>query len=97
MIVQRISVEAKPGFRDAVVEFLKAARAEMENPNTMRILTANIGAPHHTVVYELTGENFDEIQKGWEEWWSRPEAQADFKKWLQITEDWSDVYLNIEE
>ena len=97
MIVQRISVKVKTGFRDAVLESLKASRAELEDPSSMRILTTNTGAPHHTVVYELTDESVEGIEKGWEEWMSRPEYQSESEKWMQIVDDWSDVYLNIEE
>ena len=97
MIVQRISVKAKPGCRDAVVDYLKATKPILEDPKSIRILTSEIGAPHHTVVYELTDESVEAIEKGWQKWWARPEAQADFEKWMQIVDDWSDVYLKIKE
>ena len=66
-------------------------------PSSMRILTSNTGAPHHTVVYEVTNESVEAIKKGWQEWLARPEAEAFHEKWMQIVDDWSDIYLKIEE
>jgi hypothetical protein len=97
MIVQRISVRAKPGRRDEVVEVLKAERANLDDPSTMRVLTSNVGAPWNTLVYELTSENLADSEQGWEEWNARPETPEVFEKWLQLVDDWSSEYWNIEE
>ena len=97
MIVNRVSVRVKPGRRDKVVDLLKAERANLDDPSTMRILTSNTGAPWNTLVYELTAENLADSERGWEEWGSRPETPAFMEKWLQLVDDWTAEYWNIEE
>lgn len=97
MIVERISVQAKPGHRDQVLEALKAVREVMDDPNRMRILTSNIGTSWNTVVYELTSEDLAESEKGWEEWTARPETAEFMQNWIQIVDDWSSEAWNIEE
>jgi hypothetical protein len=96
MIVQRIIMKVKPGNLDAMVEMLKAARAKMENPGRMRILTSHIGVPFTTVVYELLNESVEENQKDWEEWRSEPENSVFLEKWFQLVEDQIDEFYTIE-
>jgi hypothetical protein len=97
MIVQRLTVKVKPGNRDAMVEMLKAARAEMENPRRMRILKPGIGVPLTTIEYELLNESVEENQKDWDEWFTKPGSQALLERWEQLVEDQIDVFYTIED
>ena len=95
MIVQRMIVKVKTGSQDSVVELLKAARAGLDDPSSMRILTSEIGVPRHTVVYELTVESVEENRRRWTEWENRAETPAFMEKWFQVVEDWNDEYYNV--
>ena len=97
MIVNRVSVRVKSGRRDEVVDLLKAERANLDDPSTMRILTSNTGAAWNTLVYELISESLADSEQGWQEWGARPETPAFFEKWLQLVDDWRSEYWNIEE
>ena len=97
MIVERISVQAKPGHRAKVLEALKAERAKMDDPNRMRILTYHTGAPWNTVVYELTSEDLAASEQSWEEWLARPDTPEFMEKWEQLVNDWTRTIWSIEE
>jgi len=96
MIVQRNIVKMKPQNHDMVVEMLKAARSELDDPNSMRILTSFIGVPFTTVVYELITENLEESRSSWDEWYAQPESEAFLEKWMPLIEDTKDEYYTIE-
>ena len=96
MIVQRTIVKMKPQNHDAVVEMLKAARAGLEDPNSMRILTSFIGVPYTTVVFELTNQSLENNRANWDEWYAQPESDAFMEKWLQLIEYSKDEYYTIE-
>jgi len=97
MIVQRMSVRAKPGHRDEVVDLLKAERARMDDPGRMRILAGGIGTAWNTVVYELTAKNVTENEQKWQEWAGRPGMAEFWQKWIQVADDWSDEVWEIAE
>jgi len=95
MIVQRMSIRAKPARRDEVVDLLKAERAKWHNPGSVRILVGGIGQAWNTVVEELTFENLAEYERGWKEWGSRPSMAEFAQKWNQVVDDWSDEIWEI--
>jgi hypothetical protein len=96
MIVQRIYVKVKPGCSEALIEFLKASRARMINPENMRILKPKIGQSRNTIVYELTNKDLNENQTDWQEWLTRPETPALLERWDQLVEDWKDEFWEVE-
>jgi hypothetical protein len=69
----------------------------MDDPSTMRILTADLGASWNTVVYELISEDLAANREGWEEWMARPDTPEFMEHWLQIVDDWAGTIWNIEE
>jgi hypothetical protein len=96
MIVQRIYVKVKPGCNNALLTFLKASRARMNNPRNMRILKPMIGQSRNTIVYELTNKDLAENQKDWQEWLGRTETPDLLERWDQLVEDWSDEFWDVE-
>jgi hypothetical protein len=97
MIVERISVQAKPGCRDAVLEMLKAEREEMDDPGRMRILSFHTGGSWNTIIYELTSENIEASEEAWRAWQARPDLAEFMQDWHQIVADWRREVWNIEE
>jgi hypothetical protein len=98
MILERVSVQVKPGHRAQVVEMLKAQRAKLDDPSQMRILTASIGPWWNNVVYEMTDANHAANEPRRQEWSNRSETPEFLQKWEQVVEGWtSKVWYVVED
>ena len=82
MIVQRLTMRAKPGHFDELLELMKAERDKVE-PGRVRILIPGQGR-FDTLIYEITHKDQAESDRVWEEWRALPDTPKFFEKWDQL-------------
>ena len=90
MIVERITVRAKPGRLRELVELFKAEADRVDAP--ARICTFAFG-PRDVLVDELTFESEDERQSFWDDWRPQPEATEFLKKAYELGESGGNTEL----
>ena len=84
MIVQRITVQYKPGKLQEAIALLKAERDRVTAPHAIRMYIPQSGAELGIAEYEF--ENSEEMEKFWVNWAAQPEAQAFLEKYNALTE-----------
>jgi hypothetical protein len=97
MIVQRVTVRVPLERIDTVVDVLKAQRAQMDDPSTMRIYKPNMTPSSSVVVYELDAENLADLEQGWDEFFARPETAQFMEHWMELVDDWGSEVWDVVE
>ena len=83
MLVNRRTFVVKRGCMEELVALLVADREQ--TGIAYRLYTPDIG-PFDVIAIEVEFENLEAYEKGWAEWFARPENAAFMEKWYALTE-----------
>jgi hypothetical protein len=96
MIVQRYTVQVKPGRTEELVDLMlshaAAREAEGRDFHAFRISTPSLsGQPGNRLMFELEFEDLAEFQAWWDEWFALPTSPPYLEKWNALIERGTDT------
>jgi hypothetical protein len=90
MIVERWTIQIKPGRVDEAVALLVSERDALQHPYTIRISTIMFGGKADRVDWRCAFESFAQHEQFWSDWEASPRSKLFFEKWLPLIDPGSE-------